>query len=81
MFDVMFHRLSKCAMDPFAQFAEPKKTKLALVRVVEKVIFGASKINHVAPGWLVGQALIKFQFFIRTGFNLIHIPVQSHPGH
>ena len=28
--------------------------------------FGASKINHVAPGWLVGQALIKFQFFIRT---------------
>ena len=75
MFDVMFHRLSKCAMDPFAQFAEPKKTKLALVRVVEKVIFGASKINHVVPGWLVGQALIKISVF-----HLHWLQPDSHSG-
>ena len=62
MFDVMFHRLSKCAMDPFAQFAEPKNTLLALVRVVEKVIFWRVQNKSCCP-WLVGW----------SGFNKISV--------
>ena len=53
MFDVMFHCLSKHAMHPFAQVAEPKKTKLALVRVEEKVIFWRVQNKSCCP-WLVG---------------------------